>query len=319
MPLREAVSGAVLALVLAAGPAAATFHTMQIEQVIGGVDGDASVQAIQLRTRSGGQNLVSQARLYARDAAGTNAVLLLDFPSDVADPAAGVRILAATASFSAHTTPTVTPDFVLTSPIPETYLSAGSLTFEDDFGTVYWRLSWGGASYTGSGAGVLTNDADGNFSPPFPNPLPSTSGVAVLFQGAHTAPSTNNAADYALTVGPATFFNATGGSGTVQSLVAVGDAGLGTGIALSAPQPNPVRSTMAYSVTLAREAQARVEVFDAGGRRLERLLDAALPAGRHGFTWDATSGEAARLPSGVYLLGLSVEGVREVRRFVLLR
>ena len=36
-------------LVALASPALATFHEMQIEQVIGGVDGDPTAQAIQLR------------------------------------------------------------------------------------------------------------------------------------------------------------------------------------------------------------------------------------------------------------------------------
>ena len=39
----------------AATPAVATFHLMQIEQVIGGVNGDTSAQAIQLRMRASTQ------------------------------------------------------------------------------------------------------------------------------------------------------------------------------------------------------------------------------------------------------------------------
>ena len=39
-------------VVLTVRPASATFHLMQIEQVIGGVDGNTGVQAIQLRMRS---------------------------------------------------------------------------------------------------------------------------------------------------------------------------------------------------------------------------------------------------------------------------
>src|SRR6266478_816038 len=61
-----------IALIAVASPAYATFHMMQIEQVIGGVDGDTSAQAIQLRMRSAGENLVSQARLVAFDATGAN-------------------------------------------------------------------------------------------------------------------------------------------------------------------------------------------------------------------------------------------------------
>ena len=64
-PGRRSSLGIGLAVVVALGaPAArASFHLMQIEQALGGVCGDTSAQAIaqaiQLRMRSGGQNLVS--------------------------------------------------------------------------------------------------------------------------------------------------------------------------------------------------------------------------------------------------------------------
>lgn len=304
---------------LTAGPAVATFHFMQIEQVIGGVDGDTAAQAIQLRTRILNQNsLGAQARLNARDAAGLNPVLLIDFPSNVANTAAGTRILVATSDFSSHTTSGITPDFILTNPIPASYLAAGSLTFEGS-GIVYWRLSWGGDDYTGSGAGSITNDADGNFSPPFSGPLPSGAGEGLLFQGPHTAPSTNNAADYALTAGAAVFFNSTGNSGTVVSLVDVPEGGSGELLSLGSPFPNPVRDRMSYSLTMPREADVRIDLLDLRGRRVATLVDERLPAGRHALAWDASGRAAAELPSGVYFLGLTAEGEQHVRSFVLLR
>lgn len=63
-------------------PALASFHLMQIEQVIGGVNGDVNAQAIQLRQRFAGQNFVSQARLVVRDATGFNPVTVLDMTTD---------------------------------------------------------------------------------------------------------------------------------------------------------------------------------------------------------------------------------------------
>src|SRR5206468_648785 len=97
--------------------------------------------------------------------------------------------------------PVQTPNFTMTNLIPPSYLAAGSLTFEDDFGTIYWRLSWGGAGYTGPGTLNITNDADGNANPPFAGALPSSSLQALKFNGAAGAPSTNNAADYSVTAG----------------------------------------------------------------------------------------------------------------------
>src|SRR5262245_18538361 len=77
----------------------AAFELMQIEQVIGGVNGDFTAQAVQLRMRDNGQNQLSQVCMYAYDIHGNNPVLLIDFSSNVANSAAGSRILVATSAF----------------------------------------------------------------------------------------------------------------------------------------------------------------------------------------------------------------------------
>jgi hypothetical protein len=304
---------------LLASPAAATFHLMQIERVIGGVDGSTSAQAIQLRMRGSFQNQVSNARLVVRDAAGANPVVLIAFPTNVAISTAGSRVLAATAGFSSATSPAVTPDFILTNPIPASYLAAGSLTFEDNLGPVLWRLSWGGAGYTGTGTGALTNDADGNFAPPFAGPLPSASGKALLFKFTAGALSTNNANDYALTTASATFTNNAGGSGSVVSLAGVENGATNDLLALGLPAPNPVRHSMAYSVVLPRDARVQVRVLDLSGRVVRALLDEVLPAGQHSFTWATADHAGSALASGVYFLEMNADGGRRMQRFVLIR
>lgn len=216
MPLRSALGFFFAGLL--AGSAHASFHFMQIEQVIGGVSGDTSAQAIQLRMRLSGQNLVHQARIRAWDAAGANPVLIIDMTTDVPVGNMGSRVLIASSSFPAHTTPTAVPNFTMTNTIPPSYLAAGSLTFESDGGTIYWRLSWGGSAYTGSNLGDVTNDPNGNFGPPWPNALPSTGTQALHFTGSASAASNNNAADYALTSGAAVFTNNAGASFTVQPI-----------------------------------------------------------------------------------------------------
>jgi hypothetical protein len=318
----RATRSVLIAIVLAtllARPAGATFHLMQIEQVIGGVDGSTSVQAIQLRMRSSFQDLVSNARLVVRDATGANPVVLIAFPTDVVNAAAGARVLAATAGFSSATSPALTPDFILTNPIPASYLAAGSLTYESSVGTILWRLSWGGAGYTGAGTGALTNDADGNFSPAFAGPLPSASGKALLFKFSASALSTNNANDYALTAGSATFTDNAGGSGMIQSLVAVPNGPANDLLALGLPAPNPVRGSMAYSVVLPRDERVQVRVLDLSGRVVRSLVDETLQAGQHRFTWESSNRDGAALASGMYFLVMNAEGARRMQRFILIR
>ena len=306
----------VLGVLSAARPAHASFHFMQIEQVIAGVDGSTATQAIQLRMRSSSQNFVSQASVYAWDANGANPILLLDLTTNVTGGAGGSHVLLATANFASATSPSVTPDFILTNPIPDSYMAAGSLTFEDDIGTVYWRLSWGGASYAGDLTGVQTNDLDGNFGPAFAGPLPTGSGQALRFTGASNALSTNNAANYAVTAGSAVFTNNAGTAGTINSLIGVPGADA-PAIALGHPFPNPAYGAMTFFVSLPRTMRIKAGIYNVAGRRVVPLVDGIAPAGRSSYSWDALDPGGAALTPGVYFVGLEAEGVKRTQRFVL--
>jgi hypothetical protein len=209
-------SFAVLASLALPGSAFAAFHLVEIEQVIGGVNGDTTAQAIQLRQRTGGQNVfANNVRLRAWDAAGLNPVLLIAFTG--ANPPSNLacrRILVATPGFEFTSTPPLdaaAADYVMTTPIPASYLAAGSLTFENTAGTqIYWRLSWGGGSYTGPGTVSVTPtgpDTDGTMNPPFAGPLPSSGLTALQINtGCNPTPNpTNNVTQYGVTPGAATF------------------------------------------------------------------------------------------------------------------
>jgi len=202
--------------VLALQPTAhATFHLMQIEQVIGSINGDTTAQAIQLRMRAAGQNFVSGGKLVVFDAAGLNPITVLNVASNVANGAVGAHVLIASVNFPSHTMPVAVPDFTMANLIPVSYFAAGSLAWESDSGTVFWRLSWGGAAYNGPNSGSTDNDADGNFGPPFGGAIPAICASALQFQGNATDFSTNNAADYLLIGSPIVFFNNAGASFTV--------------------------------------------------------------------------------------------------------
>lgn len=189
----------------------ASFHFMQIELVVGGVNGNITAQAIQLRTRAAAQEQVNRGKLIAWDAEGQNPVLLVDFDDPVSNNAGGARILAATGIMASYTDPPVDPDFILVNPIPASYLAAGSLTFENDEETlIVWRLSWGGANYTGDTTGALTNDDDREFGPPVNDPLPTGELLALTFAGTFDAKSTSNESDYVLSDGHGVLTNNAG-------------------------------------------------------------------------------------------------------------
>lgn len=204
-------SAIVIAL---APPPAHAFYLIQIEQVIGGVSGDTSAQAIQLRLRFPDTKL-EWARLRAWDSAGENPILLVDFDRNLANGSLGAHVLITSPNFADYTEVSLSRDFELTNLIPPSYLAAGRITYEYDFDgpegpIIFWSLSFGGAAYTGPTEGESYNDADGEFGPPFDGPCPSDSGQALRFQGSAMDLSTTNADDYALTAGPAVFINNAG-------------------------------------------------------------------------------------------------------------
>jgi hypothetical protein len=191
-----------------------SFHFMQIEQIIGGVNGDTTAQAIQLRMSQAFQNQVQQSSVRVVDAAGANLITLENIASSVPNSQAGRRVLLATANFANYTNIPLVADFIM-DPIPASYLPAGQVRFTDDFTTIYWSLSWGGTSFTGSTTGSITNDSNGDFGPPVDMALPSSSLQSLLFDGAAADKSTTNFADYILTPGAATFINNAGTSFTL--------------------------------------------------------------------------------------------------------
>lgn len=195
----------------AAAPASrclASYHFMQIEKIVAGVNGDTSAQAVQLRMRVASQGQLDRGKLVAFDAAGENPVVIIDFQNTVRNASAGDRILVNTISMRAYTDPPAVETFTMERPIPDSYLAAGSLIFVNDEETlVVWRISWGGAAYTGSTAGAMTNDEDREFGPPIDGPLP-IDGLQVLeFLGDFDAKSTSNVADYQLSAEPGTLTN----------------------------------------------------------------------------------------------------------------
>jgi len=307
---------ALVVLLSFVGAANASFHIMQIERVIAGVDGDVTAQAIQLRMRAVGQNFVSLARIRAWNANGTQRVVIVDMGSDVASGALGDRVLIASANFLNKTSPATVPDFVMTTTIPASYLPAGSLTFESDTGVIYWRLSWGGGAYTGLTTGNIINDADGDYGK-LATTLP-TGFQALFFVNSASAPSTTNSADYAVSPGVGIFTN---NAGTAFPIVNTASAAgsLPARTALYPNYPNPFNPATAIPFALRAAGPARIAIYDATGRRVATLLDGTAPAGPGEVRWDGRDDRGAVMATGVYYVRLEASGESHVRKMVLLK
>lgn len=99
--------------------------------------------------------------------------------------------------------------------------------------------------------------------------------------------------------------------------------GLGAGdraapVALAPARPNPVRGACTFEFALDRAGAARLEVFDASGRRVRTLVHGTLEPGVHSVRWDRTDDDGGAVRPGTYFVRLAGPLGRESRRVIVL-
>lgn len=200
-----------LSWLLPASSAFAAFHLIQIEEIIGGINGDTTEQAIQLRYQFGDQNAIANFRVRYWNSTGTVATTLFTFPSAISSTPSkptGTNILLASTAFNSlmSSVPGYSSDFTLTSTIPANILAGGKLTFETDTGSIIWSVAFG--AYTGTNTGVY-NDTDFGGATVA---IPTDSMKGIHFTAAAGTASTTNAAQYSV-IDPAKVRGLAGGAG----------------------------------------------------------------------------------------------------------
>lgn len=84
--------------------------------------------------------------------------------------------------------------------------------------------------------------------------------------------------------------------------------------ALSLSAASPFAETATLRFTLPRRGPARLDIFDAGGRRVRSFVERQQDAGAHSLVWDGRDDRGRDLPSGVYTVRLVTgDGARTQR------
>jgi hypothetical protein len=87
---------------------------------------------------------------------------------------------------------------------------------------------------------------------------------------------------------------------------------------LAPPVPNPSHGMTRIPFALPAEANVRLDVLDLQGRRVARLVDGVMSAGRHEATWNGTDRGVQARP-GLYFVRLEVRGRNLIRTVALMR
>ena len=307
---RIALAFAFLAL---AAPAHATFHLIEINKILTSYNGDTSIQAVEMRMLSGGQNLVSTGVMRTYDASGVLIATIGTFASDL--PAAGAltdrKVLIATNNFA--TTFGITPDLII--PAGSLPLSTGQVSFEKGVCLVN-AIAYGNVTTPKNGTTV---------APEIPSGL-----AYVLTRTVHDGTlascplAEDAAARFAVrsssTASPTPFSNNANATVNVMSTLTGVD---GTPPPLAAPRvfPNPFRQ----SLRVVSPRTARVAVYDVRGALVRVLSDGRGGAAAFDGDWDGRDLHGKRVPAGVYFISFGAyPGARlgasgNVKRVAILR
>jgi len=287
-----------------------TFHIAEITKIMAGYNGDATIQAVEIKTLGTGENLVNGASIVVVNADSTATANLGTFAADVPNGAAGVRILCATAAF--QTAFGITADLTIT---PGIFPKTGQVSYEKPacrvntvpYGDVAKTITPGAtrAPYLPvAGATILIRRID---SPGLPTCPLSENSQLRFAQKEGTAAS------------PDTFTNNAGTSVFVSSAV--------TGVGTLPPAhpvvrvyPNPIRGT----TQIEAPDWAPLTIHDIQGR-LVRVLTCvaggACPqvAGPYKGEWNGTDSHGHDVPSGIYFLRYVGRSGSVVKRIAITR
>jgi len=109
---------------------------------------------------------------------------------------------------------------------------------------------------------------------------------------------------------PLDFGVAATASGTAGNPAAAVEQGVVPVLALGLAQPNPARNRMGFSFSLPSDAFVAVRLYDASGRLVRTLLDAAMSAGTYYAYWNGTDNAGRRVAPGIYYYELRATGKR---------
>lgn len=96
------------------------------------------------------------------------------------------------------------------------------------------------------------------------------------------------------------------------------DTGQPSGTLLLDPAPNPFSASTLLRYHLEDPAVLRIEIFDAGGRLVRRLLDLASSEGFGAVEWDGRTHAGRRAEPGTYFCRLSANSTIRAQRLIVL-
>ncbi|MEO5618014.1 MAG: FlgD immunoglobulin-like domain containing protein [Candidatus Eisenbacteria bacterium] len=91
-----------------------------------------------------------------------------------------------------------------------------------------------------------------------------------------------------------------------------------TTLAFLPPRPNPVDGQTRFAFDLPEPAPVALEIYDLGGRRVARVVDGVLAAGRHVVPWTPVDDAGRSIAAGLYFARFQTTGLVRTHRLTIL-
>ena len=300
------VTAALLSLATFPSPARATFHLIEINKIMTSYNGNAAIQAVELRMISGGQNNLTGTTIRSYDAAGVLLATHGTFPGST--PAAGAvadrKLLCATSGFAS--TFGITPDLIISAGLP---LSTGQIAFEN-VGCLINAVAYGDVTAPKNGttsaqaipsglAYVLARTINNTTSPSCP--LGENAGARFAIRSGSTG-------------APVAFSNNAGNTVNVLSTVTdVGEA------PPAPPAPRAYPNPFLASIRIEAASALWIGVFDVRGSLLRVVHQASAAGAPYQGEWDGRDAGGKPAPAGIYFIRFGREPGAVTKRVALLR
>ena len=83
--------------------------------------------------------------------------------------------------------------------------------------------------------------------------------------------------------------------------------------------PNPFNAKSVMTIWLGSEAHVQADVYDISGKLIRTIENNTLPGGYHKLIWDGTDDEGKTMPSGVYMVRISIGKKHYIKKLILAR
>jgi flagellar hook assembly protein FlgD len=83
--------------------------------------------------------------------------------------------------------------------------------------------------------------------------------------------------------------------------------------------PNPFSENVKIKLNITRNSQAFIDVYNIANTKVISLLSESITPGNYEMTWDGKDAAGNRVPAGIYLLQVNINGIKATKKVVLNR